>query len=154
VAFSPCGRLLALTHRGRDRLDTITVYELCTGQRRLEFAPRNQVTALTFAADSSLLASGHGSGTALVWDLTVEVPRPAPDADKCWRDLAGDARVAYRALLALRQWPAQAVKLVQTHVRPARGKELRAAQVAALIQDLDADDFEKRERATATLKAR
>src|SRR5262249_17089654 len=64
VAFSPCGRLLALTHRGRDRLDTITVYELCTGQRRLEFAPRNQVTALTFAADSSLLASGHGSGTA------------------------------------------------------------------------------------------
>jgi hypothetical protein len=154
VAFCPHGRLLALPHRGRDGRDTIAVYEVCTGQVRLELCPGNEVTALTFSPDGRRLATGHGSGTALLWDLDVAVPRSPASGYRLWRDLSGDARAAYRALLALERQPVKAIRLARKHVRPAAGKALSAAEVDRLIGQLDADDFADRERATATLKER
>jgi WD40 repeat protein len=160
VVFSPCGRALALVETSRDRwgdiVDTIILYELCTGQKRLQLSPGGGVTALAFSPEGRLLASGHNDGTGLLWDLTSGAGRASGKRpEHLWSDLASqDAQVAYRALLALQRYPAQTVRLARTHVRPARGKPLAATEVSRLIAQLDSDDFALRQRAEATLKAR
>src|SRR5262249_5633450 len=146
---------LAVVEGSDTSLDTIAIYELSTGQKRLAFSPGRAVTALAFSPDGRLLASGHRDGTGLIWDLDCPAwqgSRKTPE--QLWHDLASrDARLAYRALLALERFPAQAVRLARTHVRPARGKPLAASEISRLIGQLESDDFAVRHRAETILKA-
>src|SRR5437870_4232771 len=67
-----------------------------------------------------------------------------PDLNALWADLAGeDAPRAYRALVRLAEHPARSVPFLRQHLRPVVA--ISDEQVARLIADLGADDFDARE---------
>ena len=82
--------------------------------------------------------------------------RPRPGAvtfrreqlENFWDRLGGDGPDAYLAIQYLAQAPEQAVPLLAARVRPV---EMR--RIERLLRDLDSDDFETRERASAELAA-
>jgi hypothetical protein len=131
---------------------------VATGKERLRLAlPYRSALTVAFAADGRTLATGHGDGTALLWDVTGlrAGPRPggptAAALPRWWADLLGpDAPTAFRALWALTRAPAEAAALANQHLRPVRPADGR--QTAALIADLGSDRFVLREKATAALQ--
>jgi hypothetical protein len=104
------------------------------------------------------LATGASDTTALVWDLTgragAEPAKDKPTADemvKLWAALDGDARPAHAAMRRLLDVPDEAVTLLKKHVKPAEAAGPDAKAMAKLIADLDADDFDTREKAAKSL---
>jgi WD40 repeat protein len=153
LAYSPDGKLLATaTSTG-----AIHLWELATGKElsRTE-GDRGAVSCLAFSADGRRLASGHGT-TLLTWDVWNLKGEPRAVADLSprkleglWADLAGaEAGQAYRAMGTLVAAPEQAVRFLQQQVQPVAPPDPK--QLARLIADLDADDFEVREKATREL---
>src|SRR5439155_3486616 len=97
--------------------------------------------------------------TVLLWDLTGRQSggrlRPAeltdPDLEALWSDLAGeDAPKAYRAVWGLAASPKQALPLLRGALKPVAAAD--AGRLRRLVAELDADDFEVRERATRALE--
>jgi RNA polymerase sigma factor (sigma-70 family) len=152
VSFSPDGRTLVYT----TGLGTAIGVELATGKERYRFAGhRGPVWALAFAADGKTLLTGSGDTTALVWDLSGRLAARAPltpaDLDGCWADLLlEDAARAYLAIRKLSQVPELAVAYLGKHLAPASPADEK--QLARLIADLDSEQFEVRDRATAELE--
>jgi RNA polymerase sigma factor (sigma-70 family) len=156
LVFSPDGRYLAAADR-----DGIRLWELATGQVVLRHKAHERVpgsftysfaSCLAFAPDGRTLATGHPDSTVLVWNMMPPV-RPATDADlpRLWKDLAGpDATKAYAASWQLTQSPQQAL-LLRKHLRTVQSAP--AEQTRPLLADLDSDDFNRREAATARLRA-
>jgi RNA polymerase sigma factor (sigma-70 family) len=155
MAFSPDGRVLALG----DADGTIRLCLAATGKelRRLR-GHRSGITCLAFSADGKTLASGSWDTTALVWDVSGLAERkgdaPAELGERrleaLWADLAGDdAGRAYRAVQELAAAPKQAVPFLKARLRPAAAEP---KQIAALLADLDSDDFDVREKATTDLE--
>jgi RNA polymerase sigma factor (sigma-70 family) len=158
VALSPNGRLLAVAGAADG---AVRLWDLASGR---ELAPLRghaaAVRALAFTPDGDRLLSASTDRTVLVWDVRRQLPplpRPktAPsDADlsQLWEALAADdpaaAGVAQWRLAAV---PEQTLALVRTQL-----KQTRAAGTATekLIDQLDADEFEVRERAEAELARR
>jgi WD40 repeat protein len=163
LAFSPDGRTLARVIAD-DRISnepkcTVQLLELASGKIRAEFGGhQGRIFSLAFSPDGCTLATGGADSTVLLWDATGRAALAAKDKltpeelDGLWAELGGDdARQAYRALARLSAAPAGAVALVKRQLPPAREKALEAKQIEGLIADLDADEFEAREKAARSL---
>jgi WD40 repeat protein len=153
-AIAPDGRLLA--QAGED--GKVHLWDLRTGKEAASPAGhRGQVTALAFSADGKRLASGGGDTAALVWDaeaIRKKLPAQAATlsrekAEALWGDLGGDAGPAYEAVRGLAGDPTKALPLLRQRLKPAADAD--AKLVARLIADLDADDFDTREKAKKEL---
>jgi hypothetical protein len=102
-------------------------------------------------------ATGMADGDILIWDLapsTWPVRKPLGELDRekldaLWTDLAGDTRIAYRAINTLTAAPAQIVPFLKDRLRPAA--EVDAKDIETLLADLDSDSFERRETVTREL---
>jgi RNA polymerase sigma factor (sigma-70 family) len=162
VAFSPNGKLLA-----SGRLSGhLYVWEVLTGKEVVRVAAhpgRSYGTfSVAFAPDGRMLATGGEDGMVRLWEVRRLGQRPqtpkgelAPkDLETLWDDLAAaDAARGYQAVWALAAVPRQALPLCRDRLlRPAAAQDPQLPQrLARLIADLDANDFEVREKATVAL---
>jgi WD40 repeat protein len=161
VVFAPDGRTLAwATDTQTGDKAVIQVLEVFTGKMRREFAGHlGPVAALAFSPDGRALATGGADTTVLLWDAAGLQPAeplkkqlPAKELDALWSDLASaDPAAAGKAVSQLAAAPADAVPYLAKQVRPAEGKPLDDAALAKRIADLNADDFETREKAEREL---
>jgi hypothetical protein len=155
LAFSPDGRWLAC---GLEE-GTVCLYHLHEGKflHRL-MGHQGAIRTMAFSPDSKLLATGSQDSTILLWKTPDAPVRAGPEAvlaarqlDGLWSDLDKDSAKAYRAVLALTARPRQAVALLVRRFPPAVGPA--PAKVNRLIDDLDSDDFQTRQRASEALAA-
>lgn len=156
-AFSPDGLSLAIAAADFVNGDhRVTVWELRSGKRRWEGPLPSAPTALAYGPAGRTLLTGHTDTTALVWDVSGR-SRPARSLDaEGWdavvRDLrSGDAARAFEAQRTLAS--ADAVAVLRERVAPAAGKAVAEKELAALVKDLDDDDFDVRTRAVRLLEA-
>jgi hypothetical protein len=162
VAFSPNGKLLASGRLNGD----VCLWEVLTGKeiaRVPAHASKGYGTYwVAFAPDGRTLASGGEDGFVRLWAVrglgqrsaTRKGELGAQELEALWDLLsAGDAAGAYQAVWELTAAPRQAVQLCHDRLlRPPPAKDPQLPQrLARLIADLDADDFEKREKATLEL---
>ncbi len=155
AVLSPDGRTLAaVTTDGTLRFwDAGTAKVLA---ERHGLAPNSRL--LAFAPDGKTLAAAGPDPVVLLWD----VPGPAAEGrfaggdvtagrlDDLWKELADeDAGRAWRAILSLESAPKEAVPFVRKQLKP--GAALDDKAVARLIGQLDAEDFQEREKATEEL---
>jgi WD40 repeat protein len=152
LALSPDGKTLAMS-RGK----ALVLLEMATGkERRRLLGHRGEITSLAFAPDGRALATASNDTTALVWAAVGGGPVRAltpGEAETAWADLGGDeAARAYQAMAALAAAPEHALPFLRERLRPVRLAKPEPKRLAALIADLDADDFAVRTRATAELE--
>ena len=76
-------------------------------------------------------------------------PAHAHELETWWRDLAGDAPMAHRAIWGLSGVPEQAVPFLRDKLRPATA--LPADELKHLVQDLDSPAFPRRQEASRRL---
>ncbi|HZV07434.1 MAG TPA: sigma-70 family RNA polymerase sigma factor [Gemmataceae bacterium] len=159
VAFSPDGRTLALLDGRGIRLE-----DLRTGKLQAEYAAPDVTCELTnrgcttqtlaFSPGGSTLATGHLDGTILLWKVprSHEVKPAAPsdgEAEKLWVDLGSSSPATARpAVDRLARHPDVATTLLATRFRPPPAD----AKLAALINDLDSENFAAREEAARKLR--
>jgi WD40 repeat protein len=153
VAFSPNGRLLAVTAPPKD----IVVWDLAQSRELRRFKGFDaEVTWLAFAPDGRRLISGQADSTLLIWDVE---PPAAPAADqvtaeavaKAWDDLGSrEAARAFRARWALVTAPDLALPLLQKHVKPVQPADPQRLQ--KLIDDLDSQQFPVRSAANSEIE--
>jgi RNA polymerase sigma factor (sigma-70 family) len=156
LAFSADGRTLAAAGWS----PVIRLWEVATGRLRGRFAGHlGPVSALALTPDGRTLLSGGADTTVLLWDLTgrqrnghLELATLAdPELEAAWSNLGDeDAAKAYRAAWDLIGSPKQSLPLLRGMLRPAVAFD--AARLPRLIAELDADDFDVRERATRALE--
>jgi RNA polymerase sigma factor (sigma-70 family) len=151
IACSPDGRLLA-AGGGPDR-PTVRVWEVASGKlvgRRA--GQKGWLRCIAFSPDARTLATGSEDTTAILWNVAAFAGdgRPPDDLDALWADLAADdAARARRVVGALAADPGRSVPLLVRHLRPVEAAD--GGRVARLVRELDADDFEARERASREL---
>jgi WD40 repeat protein len=128
----------------------VSVRELARWQGK-----QGAVQSLTFSRDGGLLASGGTNGTILIWEVPKNVPLltvvKAGEEAAFWEALSDrDAVAANRALAALAAAPARTLPLFKERLHPI-GKPLEREQLALLIDELDDESFQVRQRATREL---
>ena len=165
VAFSPDGRRLASAagawgeYGHADRVGRkpgeVRLWDLPTGREVAALEGHaDRAWGVAFSPDGKTLASACWDQKVRLWDLPPAArPAPAPDRkelEACWEDLLGDdAAQAYRAVWALTAAADRSVPFLAAHLRAADGD---AAKLPPLIRDLDDDDYDTREKASAALK--
>src|SRR5262249_4851870 len=148
---APDARTVAASAR-----DTVTVWELATGKPVRRFplpATSPSSRGLAFTPDGRRLVTGHGDGTALVWDLTgtgrtsrATATLPAGELARAWEAQSRwDGDAAATAAWELADRPAQAVALFREKLKPAAAAD--EATVRRLVARLDAPGFADREAA-------
>jgi RNA polymerase sigma factor (sigma-70 family) len=149
LAFSPDGRTVALASGPSDAL----VWELASGQVRRRLAGHlDAVNALAFSPDGRTLASGSHDTTILLWDLTAPDRTPPADLPALWAGLADpDAARADPARRELAARGPAAVAFLSEHLRPRPAVD--PARLERLIADLGAEQYARRNQATAELEA-
>jgi hypothetical protein len=154
VVFTPDGTLIGFA--GVD--GAVHIYDLATAAELAAFKGHTApLTALAIAPDGKTVTSASVDTTALVWDMTT-IKRPqakgktwAPgELDSTWQALASDnAAKAFTALCDLSASPTDAVAWIKKHLPPVAALDMKRVQ--ALLDQLDDDQFEVRERATEEL---
>jgi WD40 repeat protein len=158
-AFAPDGGVFA--HNPDD--STIELREAATGRLLVRLSrerDRHYLHEIVFAPDGRTLAAAYNDSSILAWDATGlaaeagRLPRleltPA-DVARLWQDLGGeDGPRCHRAFWVLAAGSGSTVAELRRHLRPVPRPEAR--QVAALIADLDGDDFRQREKAMRQLE--
>jgi dipeptidyl aminopeptidase/acylaminoacyl peptidase len=138
----------------------VRLWEVRTGQLVSEVEGHTGwVWGLALSPDEKSLASCSVDTRLLFWDL-AGLGRPAGKAARLsekqlethWSELASrDAGAAYRAVCALAADPARSLPLLEKRLTASRNRGITDAQIAALIRDLDADNWPTREKASAAL---
>jgi WD40 repeat protein len=157
VALSADGRLLASAD---SRSHAVRLWDVASGDELPPLAGHaGKVRALLFSADGARLFSASEDSTVLAWDVADRrkpPAGPAPDArglEALWADLAGtDAAKAWRAICVLAAAPRQAVPFLEQNLRPAAFDPALEKRARKLIAQLDADDFDARERVVTELE--
>ncbi len=153
LAVAPDGRTVATVRRD----GTMQLWDLATGSELLRRPGHDAlVECLAFSPDGKRLVTGHMDSAILVWDVAAAYehrPRPLPaearDLETWWQDLAGDTPQAHRAIWGLAGVPSRAVPFLRERLRPAVA--LPADEVQRLVQDLDSQDFRRRDEASRRL---
>jgi WD40 repeat protein len=166
LAFARDGRQVAcavrIPYAGRES-SRIYVFEMASKKIRLELPGHatGTVRRLTYSPDGRLLASGATDTTTLFWQAGLRAFAETPAAKDAQPDelndwfakLAGpDAKTAFQAMIKLAQSPAQAVKLFESKIEPARKPDLGGLTIPQLIQDLGSDAFTVRTKADQTMR--
>ena len=155
--FRPGNRLAALLD-GRG----IRIHDLWTGKQLAAYSAPDvtcdQVDggclsqSLVFSPDGRTLATGHQDGTVMLWKVPqpteADVPEIAPaEHDTVWADLGSESPIKARtAVERLGRFPDTALALLRARFSPT--PTLPAPALAALIKNLDSDEFATREEAT------
>jgi hypothetical protein len=157
LAFAADGKRLASVG---SKEPVLRVWDVTTGKEvRQVQGPRGPVTTLALSPDGKLLATGSADGRVRLWDLAKPVPDVPPSAvpltakelEEHYGDLTNaDPVKARRAFGTLLANPKQSVPFLKERVRSAALVPPNP-KVNKLIADLDADDFEVRDRATEEL---
>lgn len=151
IAFSPDGRLIVSAGQNGG----IGVTEIASGQQRAQFdGAHGTLHSLCFSPDGRRIASGSSDGTAYVWDMTGLGAKPAGPLDRgevaaLWESLV-DTEKAQNAIWQLTRAPEMAVAQIRQHVKPIPRTDAKV--IARLVADLDADDFDAREKASQQLE--
>jgi WD40 repeat protein len=153
VAFSPDGRLLFAAGSDGLRAEDVWTRKVVKSWRP------HRGGVLTLAAAGGRLLTVGADGTAVVWDVArLKLPKPEltrltpAELAKLWDDLAADKTAdGYRAIGRAVVAGPQAVELLRQRLE--NSATVDGKRLATLIADLDADDFETREKATRELAA-
>jgi hypothetical protein len=118
---------------------------------------KGSVNAMAFSPDHRLAVVGE-NGTAVVLDLGRDekplnnLSLAAKDLASLWADLASvEGDKSYTAARKLRADPAASVPFLRQRLEP-RERSADEKKAQNLIADLDADEFETRERATKEIE--
>ena len=154
AAFSRDDKILAAA--GSD--GNVTLWETFSGEVLVEFkAHEGRVNAIAFAPDGETFATGGGDASVVVWSLIGCGPpiaerwrNPAPDdLESMWKILYGDRGAeAFAVMRALMATPTKAVPFIRSKLPP----PLDLRRMKQYIVQLDADDFEMREKASQELE--
>ena len=147
LAFSPDGDRLALG--GYD--GALRIWSFIEGRWSLG-DPGGWVTSLAFSPDGRRLAAGLSSHEARVWTLAVAATPAPPLPPDVWTVLAGvDGPASWRAIraiaAALRAGDAAVLALLRERLVPVAGESIEE-----LVAALDAEEFDAREKASASLE--
>jgi WD40 repeat protein len=149
LARSPDGRMLVSAEGD----GTVLLFELATGLRRRELVGhRGGVTSVGFTSDGKRLVTGSFDNTALVWDVGLEAlgHKTGPDVAQLWVDLgSSEPGPANYALAGLAGAPELAISFLKDRLQPSPAAN--AALLDRLVADLDSDQFDVREKASARL---
>jgi WD40 repeat protein len=153
VAFSSDGRLIF--GAGTDGLRAEDAWT----RKGVKVPQAHRGRVISLAAAGGKLLSVGADGTTIVWDIAgLKLPKPGaakltPDQlASLWDDLAGEkASDAYRAVGRAVAAGSQTVTVLRERLEKSAGVD--GKRVAALIADLDADEFDTREKATKELEA-
>ncbi len=157
IALTPDGRTLAAC----DSYGTVILFHWPSGETAGKLSGNPDAgTEVFFSPDGRRLATvGNYESTALIWDVANLVSRPLPAVAKpteaelrlWWDELSkANPEEAYKAVWRFVAAPEQALAFLATCLRPA--KPSKPVDVARLIDDLDSDQFQVRERASRELK--
>jgi WD40 repeat protein len=156
-AFSPDGRLLAAGGDGQAalRLWDFTADRLGDGMAW----PGARVSSLAFSPDGTRLAVAGWRNTALVCDVRAllkeksaeRLKLSAEDRERLWGELAGaDGGRAFRAIHRLADSGPEGVALLEARLKAP--PKVDPQRLANLIEALDDDAFEAREKASRELE--
>src|SRR5262249_16756211 len=116
--------------------------------------------SVAFSPYGGHLATGTNDTTVLIWDLPglplrgENVAEPSPKAlEALWPTLAGeDAVAAGRAVALLRRFPKAGLPYLEDRLKREAAPDAETVdKIKRLIRDLDADEFDVREKATSEL---
>ena len=165
VAFSPDGRFLASCSGdwNAGRTGTVRLWDLATGKEAANLSGfEAPIWRVAFSPDGRRLAAAAGhfrknqAGEVRIWDISglprPELPVPtAKELETLAADVSGaDAAKAYRAVWVLSLAPKEAMPLLEKHAQPLKKSPLE--RIPQWIKDLDDDDFQTRETASAELE--
>jgi WD40 repeat protein len=165
AALSQDGKMVVTSFREGNKYDgqaILTLWETETGRERGHFlGRRGQTRSLAISADGRFIVSGADDTSALVWDATRPRTRNASlrqqsealDVGTHFKRLAGeDAERAYASMWALLSDPEKTVSFLGDQNNLFARTDARAIQ--QWVEDLDSDEFAKRERASQELGLR
>jgi tricorn protease-like protein len=156
-SLSADGRTLAVANEQ----GSIRLWEVATHKVRRSYKTDAGYTwAVAFAPDGKAVASAGDDQTVRLWDATVLVParggKPleytAQELDDLWAGLSdSDAGTAYSAMWTLAAVPKLSVPVLTKRLKPEKPAPVDAGKVEQWIKELDDDQFDVRDRASAEL---
>ncbi len=153
VAFSPDGRTLATGGSWGE----LTLWEVSSGRQRHAFrGHESEIHALAFSPDGRTLAAASADAPVYVWDVVGSLqskPRPLSNDElqRSWSTLAGeDASAAFQATQRLAAAPEQTVPFLRKHLKPVSAPDSK--RIRQLVDMLDSDDFQTRQKAAEELE--
>lgn len=153
LAFSPDGCVLVFGENGDHSQSGVKLIEFSTGQTIATYRGHHSgVYGLQFSTDGRSLYSGGGDSTILKWDATARHGKglSTPNLQTAWLALDDEASKAYPAHWDFVDAPKEAIAVLRKKMIP---EKMAIREYHQLVEDLNADAFRKREKATESLRS-